>query len=101
MFRAFRNAAGNADLTVNVYNKLAALGEAETALLDRAQRDWLAKHLRVDITLHPPAIGRLFTAAGLPRTRPTAPHGAARWRNSPAARTASATGCCRKRWRPS
>ena len=72
MFRAFRNAAGNADVTVNVYNKLAALGEAETALLDRAQRDWLAKHLRVDITLHPPAIGRLFTAAGLPRTRPTA-----------------------------
>ena len=47
MFRAFRNAAGNADLTVNFYDKLAALGEAETALLDRAQRDWLAKHLRV------------------------------------------------------
>lgn len=54
MFRAYRNAAGNADLTVNFYNKLAALGEAGTALLGRPQRDWLAKHLRVDITLHPP-----------------------------------------------
>jgi hypothetical protein len=72
MFRAFRNAAGNTDLAVNFYDKLAALGEAGTALLGRPQRDWLAKHLRVDITLHPPAIGRLFTAAGLPRTRPTA-----------------------------
>jgi len=31
---------------------------------------WLRRHLHVDVTLHKPAIRRLFTAAGMPHGRP-------------------------------
>ncbi len=65
MLRAYRNAARNSDLTTNFYDKAATLKKAGRAALGGPRRDWLLRHLRVDVTLHPPAIGRLFTAAGL------------------------------------
>lgn len=58
--------------TTNFYDKAAALGDEQAARLDGAQRDYLARHLRLDITLHPPAIGRSLTAARLPRGQLTA-----------------------------
>jgi hypothetical protein len=71
MFRAHRNKAGNLDLTTNFYDKAATLRKARRAAPTKAHHDWLQRHLRVDVTLHAPAIDRLFTAAGLkgePRT---------------------------------
>jgi hypothetical protein len=38
----------------------------EKTLLGEAGLRWLRRHLRVDVTLHKPALDRLFNAAGMP-----------------------------------
>ncbi len=71
MFKARRNKAGNLDIVTNFYDKAATLKKARRAAPAKAHHDRLQRHLRVDVTLHAPAIDRLFTAAGLrgePRT---------------------------------
>ncbi len=56
----------NPDITVNIYAKAGTLEPDEKALLGEAGMRWLRRHLRVDVTLHKPALDRLFTAAGMP-----------------------------------
>ena len=61
----------NPDLSVNIYAKAGTLEPEEKALLGEAGMHLLRRHLRVDVTLHTPAIDRLFNAAGMagaPRT---------------------------------
>lgn len=61
----------NPDLSVNIYAKAGTLEPDEKALLGKAGLRWLRRHLRVDVTLHKPALDRLFNAAGMagaPRT---------------------------------
>ncbi len=56
----------NPDITVNIYAKADTLEPDKKALLGEAGLRWLRRHLRVDVTLHKPALGRLFNAAGMP-----------------------------------
>jgi hypothetical protein len=61
----------NPDITVNIYAKADTLEPEEKTLLGEAGLRWLRRHLRVDVTLHKPALDRLFNAAGIagaPRT---------------------------------
>ena len=61
----------NPDITVNIYAKADTLEPEEKTLLGEAGLRWLRRHLRVDVTLHKPALDRLFNAAGMagaPRT---------------------------------
>jgi hypothetical protein len=68
LLRAFQG--NNHDLTVNVYAKADTLEPGEEALLREVGMRWLRRHPRVDVTLHKPAIRRLFTAAGMPHGTP-------------------------------
>ncbi len=56
----------NPDITVNIYAKAGTLEPEEKALLGEAGLRWLRRHPRVNVTLHKPALGRLFKAAGMP-----------------------------------
>jgi hypothetical protein len=61
----------NPDLSVNIYAKADTLEPEEKALLGEAGLRWLRRNLRIDVTLHQPAISRLFNSAGMsgaPRT---------------------------------
>jgi hypothetical protein len=55
----------NPDLSVNIYAKADTLEPDEKALLGADGVRWLQRNLRVDVTLHKPAIRRLLTAAGM------------------------------------
>ncbi len=50
----------NPDLSVNMYAKADTLEPDEEALLGADGLRWLRRNLRVDVTLHKPAIDRLF-----------------------------------------
>jgi hypothetical protein len=66
--RAFQG--NNHDLSVNVYAKADTLEPGEKALLGKVGMRWLRRSLRVDVTLHKPAIKRLFATVGMPSDTP-------------------------------
>ncbi len=92
MIRAYRNAARNADVTTNFYDKAATLKKAGRAALGEPRREWLERHLRTDVTLHPLRSAACSPPRAWRANRAPSPPGAARWRSSTARRTASADG---------